>query len=156
MTALAGKVAVVTGAAGGICAAIVRRFAAAGARVACVDLAAPTALADEVGGIAIAADVSREADTLAAGQAAIAKWGAVHILVNGAAPYDPSGSVLDLRSGRLGAHLRGSGDRGLPDEPGGAAVDDLRRAAAASSISHRNSAGSGRRGGRATARPRAR
>ncbi len=96
MTALAGKVAVVTGAAGGICAAIARTFAAAGARVACVDLAAPAALANEVGGIAIAADVSREADTKRAGEAVVSAWGAVHVLVNGAAPYDPSGSVLEL------------------------------------------------------------
>jgi 3-oxoacyl-[acyl-carrier protein] reductase len=46
MGTLDGHVAVVTGAAGGIGAAIARRFAAEGARVACLDLAAPTALAD--------------------------------------------------------------------------------------------------------------
>ena len=95
MTALAGRVAVVTGAAGGIGAAICRRFAAEGALVLCVDLEPPQALADEIGGRAIDVDVSREADTLRAGEVAAA-WGKVGVLVNGAAPYDPTGSVLDL------------------------------------------------------------
>ena len=96
MSALAGRVAVVTGAAGGIGAAIARRFAEEGARVLCLDLEAPTALADEVGGRALAVDVSREAETLAAAEAAVAEWGAVHVLVNGAAPHDPVGDVLAL------------------------------------------------------------
>jgi NAD(P)-dependent dehydrogenase (short-subunit alcohol dehydrogenase family) len=96
MTALAGKVAVITGAAGGIGAAIARLFAAEGASVLCLDLQAPDALAGEIGGRAMAVDVSREADTLAAAAEAVQAWGAVHILVNGAAPYDPVGDVLAL------------------------------------------------------------
>ena len=96
MTALAGRVAVVSGAAGGIGTAIARLFTAEGARVLCVDLQAPDALAAEIGGRAIAADVSQEADTLAAVRDATDAWGAVHILVNGAAPYDPVGDVLAL------------------------------------------------------------
>lgn len=101
MTALTGRVAVVTGAAGGIGEAIALAFAAAGARVACVDLMPPDAVADAIrsaGGtaLALAADVSREADTRRAADAVMAAWGAVHVLVNGAAPNDPTGTVLEL------------------------------------------------------------
>ncbi len=99
--ALAGRVAVVTGAGGGIGGAIARVFAEAGARVACLDLAAPDTLVQAIcaaGGtaLALAADVSREPDTLRAVEIVVATWGAVHVLVNGASPDDPSGSVLDI------------------------------------------------------------
>ena len=57
---LSGKGALVTGGASGIGAAAVRRLAAAGARVAVVDLDADgaAALAEEVGGVALPADVT--------------------------------------------------------------------------------------------------
>ena len=61
---LAGKVAVVTGAGGGIGRALVRRFAAEGTKgVVCVDRReqAVRAVADEIEGFAIACDVSSEA-----------------------------------------------------------------------------------------------
>ncbi len=96
MSALAGNVAVITGAAGGIGAAIARRFAAEGASVLCLDLRAPDALAEEIGGRALAVDVSVEAETLAAVDEAVRAWGSVHVLVNGAAPHDPVGDVLSL------------------------------------------------------------
>ena len=92
MGVLDGRVAVVTGAAGGIGAAICAAFAAAGALVAGIDLQALEGLAE----MALAADVSSEAETLAAVGAVVARWGAVHVLVNGAAPYDPAGTVLEL------------------------------------------------------------
>ena len=82
----------VTGAVGGIGAAIARRFAAAGATVVCVDVQAPEALAVEIGGRAVAADVSSEADT----KRVAALAGPVRVLVNGAAPMEPAGSVLAL------------------------------------------------------------
>ena len=101
MGALNGQVAVITGAAGGIGAEIARRFAAEGARVACLDLVAPTALAEAIvaagdEAMAVATDVADEASTLAAAASVLAAWQRVTILVNGAAPNDPVGSVLEL------------------------------------------------------------
>lgn len=61
---LAGRVAVVTGGTGGLGSALCRRFAADGARVVVVDLdqARCDQVADEVGGIGVAADVGVESD----------------------------------------------------------------------------------------------
>ena len=101
MSTLIGRVAIVTGAAGGIGAAIARCFAAAGARIACLDVVEPDSVVQDisrVGGeaMALATDVSDEAATLAAIAQVLAKWGRVDILVNGAAPNDPFGTVLTL------------------------------------------------------------
>ena len=98
--ALRGKAAVVTGAGGGIGRAIAIAFARAGARVACVDLQAETAqatakLAGE-GALAIQCDVSSELATRNAVERAVKAFGALHILVNGAAMTDPTATVLDL------------------------------------------------------------
>jgi len=62
---LTGKVVVVTGGANGIGRALCRRFSAEGARavvVADLDGAAAKQVADEIGGVAIETDVSRESD----------------------------------------------------------------------------------------------
>jgi NAD(P)-dependent dehydrogenase (short-subunit alcohol dehydrogenase family) len=61
---LAGRVAVVTGGAGGIGRALGRAFAARGARVVIsdVDIAGAEAVAREIGGTAMGADVGREED----------------------------------------------------------------------------------------------
>jgi NAD(P)-dependent dehydrogenase (short-subunit alcohol dehydrogenase family) len=101
MGALAGRVAVVTGAAGGIGAAIAMLFATEGARVACLDLTAPESLAGSIraaGGeaLALGADVANEASTIAAVDTVRTAWQGIHILVNGAAPHDPTGTVLEL------------------------------------------------------------
>jgi NAD(P)-dependent dehydrogenase (short-subunit alcohol dehydrogenase family) len=101
MGALSGKTAIISGAAGGIGGAIAALFAKEGARVACVDLTPPTAIVAAIQGaggqaMALAADVSSEADTLAAVQVVAAAWGPVHVLVNGASPDDPTGSILEL------------------------------------------------------------
>jgi len=101
--ALEARVAIVTGAGGGIGRAIACAFGAAGAAVACLDIrhdsAAATASAVTVAGgraIAIACDVASEADTLAAAEAVQHQLGATRILVNAAAVIDPNGSVLEI------------------------------------------------------------
>jgi NAD(P)-dependent dehydrogenase (short-subunit alcohol dehydrogenase family) len=101
--ALAGKAALISGAGGGICRAIAVAFAQQGAAVACVDIdpaaAAETArLVGEAGArsLAQACDVADERQTLAAAEAAHQAFGRLDILVSGAAPYDPSGSVIEV------------------------------------------------------------
>jgi NAD(P)-dependent dehydrogenase (short-subunit alcohol dehydrogenase family) len=97
---LARKSAVVTGAGNGIGRAIALAFAEAGANVACVDLdnAAADATAAKIGSaaFAVACDVSSESEVEAAAKSILAKFPAIHILVNGAAGNDPNGTVLEL------------------------------------------------------------
>jgi NAD(P)-dependent dehydrogenase (short-subunit alcohol dehydrogenase family) len=100
---LAGKSAVVTGAGNGIGRAIALAFAQAEANVACIDIDAKAAEATAaaaankgVKALAVRCDVADEADVEAAAKAILQKFPAIHILVNGAAGYDPNGTVLDL------------------------------------------------------------
>jgi meso-butanediol dehydrogenase/(S,S)-butanediol dehydrogenase/diacetyl reductase len=82
MARFAGRVAIVTGGARGIGAAIAARLAAEGAQVLAVDLN-PPAVPDE--GIAFfQADVTRAADAAGAVEAAIGRWGRLDVLVNNA------------------------------------------------------------------------
>jgi NAD(P)-dependent dehydrogenase (short-subunit alcohol dehydrogenase family) len=99
---LAGKAALISGAGGGICRAIAVAFAEAGASVASVDIdtEAATETARRVtaaGGRAIArqCNVADEAEVRAATAAAHEAFGRLDILVSGAAPHDPGGSVVD-------------------------------------------------------------
>jgi NAD(P)-dependent dehydrogenase (short-subunit alcohol dehydrogenase family) len=72
---LAGKVAIVTGGAGGLGQAVCRRFAEDGARVTVVDVAGDVeGVAREIGGIGVVADIS----TLGGVRAAIAETEARH------------------------------------------------------------------------------
>jgi NAD(P)-dependent dehydrogenase (short-subunit alcohol dehydrogenase family) len=80
---LDGKVAIVTGAASGIGAAIVEAFTVAGARVVGMDLA--------TGG-----DVTREADCAAAVANAVRAHGGLHVLVNNAAAPPAYGTVAEF------------------------------------------------------------
>jgi NAD(P)-dependent dehydrogenase (short-subunit alcohol dehydrogenase family) len=83
MSSFAGKVAVVTGGAGGIGAAVSRRLAAGGASVAVVDsdAAAAAELASGLGpdALAIAADVSREEDVVRYVQETVARFGHIDL-----------------------------------------------------------------------------
>jgi NAD(P)-dependent dehydrogenase (short-subunit alcohol dehydrogenase family) len=99
---LAGKAALISGAGGGICRAIAVAFAKAGASVACVDIdpaaSAETArLVIEAGGRSVsqACDVADEKQTLAAAEAAYRAFGRLDILVSGAAPHDPSATIIE-------------------------------------------------------------
>jgi D-sorbitol dehydrogenase (acceptor) len=89
---LADKVAVVTGGARGIGAAIARRFAEEGARVAVADVLAAEAeaTARAIGGrsFAVSLDVTRRHSIAAMVQAVVARAGRIDILVNNAAVFD--------------------------------------------------------------------
>jgi NAD(P)-dependent dehydrogenase (short-subunit alcohol dehydrogenase family) len=84
---LAGKVAIVTGAAGGIGAAMARRFAREGARgVVLADLheAPLQALARETGGLAVGCDVGKETDIVALVARAEERFGPVDVFCSNA------------------------------------------------------------------------
>ncbi len=98
---LAGKVALVTGAAGGIGSAITRRFIAEGARVAAADLTVEainarfgsSIPADHL--LACVLDVTSEDSCRNAIDAIVAKWGRVDILINNAGIY-PMSAIEDI------------------------------------------------------------
>ncbi len=83
---LEGKVAVITGAGGGIGLATARRFAKEGAVVVCadVDAAAGQSAADEVGGDFVQVDVTDEAQVQAMFAGAVERHGGLHIAFNNA------------------------------------------------------------------------
>jgi NAD(P)-dependent dehydrogenase (short-subunit alcohol dehydrogenase family) len=95
---LEGKVACITGGAGGIGRASARRFAAEGAHVVVSDVAdeAGEALAEEVGGLYVHTDVT-DADSIAAAYAAAEeRFGGLHVLFNNAGISPPEDdSILD-------------------------------------------------------------
>ena len=81
------KVAVVTGGAGGIGRAMCRRFASEGAAlvvVADADGEGATAVADEIGGVAVHADVAVEADVQRLVQAAMERHGRIDLFCSNA------------------------------------------------------------------------
>ena len=106
MRNLEGKIAIVTGAAGGIGTAIALALAEEGARIAACDLASRredglAPLADAVSGrggeaIVMAVDVSRKADIEEAVAATHEAWGGIDILVNNAGTTAGAGPFLDI------------------------------------------------------------
>src|SRR3954447_21950799 len=99
---LTGKAALIGGAGGGTGGTIALAFAKAGAATASGDVdpaaAAETArLVTEAGGraLSLACDVSSESETRAGAEAAHQAFGRLDILVSGAAPHDPSGTVIE-------------------------------------------------------------
>ena len=100
---LDGRVAIVTGAGGGLGSASAQAFTAAGARVALVDRdhAAAQAVAERLraGGadaLAVAADVGSWPDVAAAVDAAVARWGRVDVLHNNAGLFRSEGALEDF------------------------------------------------------------
>jgi NAD(P)-dependent dehydrogenase (short-subunit alcohol dehydrogenase family) len=115
---LAGKVAVITGGAGGLGLAIAEQMALAGAKVALVDVkaelvraAAQSLQAKGYSALPVAADVSDGTSVRAAVEAVVAAWGRVDILVNnaGICPLTPPEEITEAEWDRvLGVNLKGT------------------------------------------------
>ena len=115
---LAGRTALVTGAAQGIGEAIVRAYAAEGARVCIADIAVERAQAlaqelaqDGAEATGVRCDVSQRADVDATVAAAMARFGRIDILVNNAGIIRPAmlhKMTVAQWDAVLGVHLSGS------------------------------------------------
>ena len=96
---LENKVAIVTGGARGIGAAIVDRYVAEGARVSVADVnvaeAQETAARHGEKALAVALDVTRSASIEAAVDSVAARWGGIDILVNNAGIFD-MGPIVEV------------------------------------------------------------
>jgi len=100
---LAGKVAIISGAASGMGAATARRFGREGAKVVVADLLeddgrAVAADINAAGGAAefMRLDVTDEANWNSVVQATVAKWGRLDVMVNNAGIVGPNGPVTDI------------------------------------------------------------
>ncbi|MEO3809753.1 3-oxoacyl-ACP reductase [Sphaerisporangium sp. B11E5] len=91
MQRLLDRVAVITGAAGGIGLATARRFAEEGAKVVCADLdeAGGAKIADEVGGLFVRADVTSEEDVARMFETAVETYGRLDVAFNNAGISPP-------------------------------------------------------------------
>ena len=100
MAQLTGKIAIVTGAAGGFGEGIARLFVAQGARVVIADLDVEKAdkLARELGAnaVAVRCDVSKAADVNAAVDLCVKTFGSPHIVVNNAGTTHRNQPMLDV------------------------------------------------------------
>ncbi|WP_105968122.1 SDR family NAD(P)-dependent oxidoreductase [Streptomyces geranii] len=92
------KVAIVTGAAGGIGGATARRLAHEGFRVVLSDLHPGTAepLAKELNGKFLVADVTQEEEVAALVETALAKYGHLDVMVNNAGVIGAIGSITEI------------------------------------------------------------
>ena len=92
------KVALVTGAGGGFGEGIARLFAQEGARVVCADLRGEAAerVAAEVGGVAVAGDVSRGEDVRRMVETAVERLGGLDVVVNNAGTTHRNQPMLEV------------------------------------------------------------
>ncbi|MBM7066156.1 SDR family oxidoreductase [Actibacterium sp. 188UL27-1] len=95
---LNGKTALVTGAASGFGLQIATRFAAEGAKVACVDINADgaKAIADQIGGLALTCDVTDGGQVRDCVERAVGDFGQLDIVINNAGWSHPNGPLLDV------------------------------------------------------------
>jgi NAD(P)-dependent dehydrogenase (short-subunit alcohol dehydrogenase family) len=93
---LEGKVAVITGAAGGIGSATARRFAGAGASVVLADVTDASGLASELGGMFVRTDVSDEGQVKALMDAAAGAHTRIDIAINNAGMPAGGAPISDL------------------------------------------------------------
>lgn len=102
-----GRVGLVTGGGGGIGLAIARRLAADGMAAAVLDRDSEAAerAAAELGGLAVAADVTSETEVSRAVEAVLARFGRIDVLVNNAG-ICWTGPALDMPLDELRAMLR--------------------------------------------------
>ncbi len=107
MYALDGRIGLVTGAGGGIGRTIARRLTREGMAIAVLDRdrAAAEAIAAEIGGLAVAADVTSEGEVVRAVEAVLARLGQIDILVNNAG-VAWMGPALEMPLEALQAMLR--------------------------------------------------
>jgi NAD(P)-dependent dehydrogenase (short-subunit alcohol dehydrogenase family) len=84
---LADRVAIVTGGAQGIGRAIAQRLHEEGATVVVADVQGHEAAAEELGGLGLRVDVSRETDVAALAEAVLDRYGRIDALVNNAGIY---------------------------------------------------------------------
>ena len=94
---LENKIAIITGAASGFGEGMARRFAAEGAKVVVADLneASGNTIAEEIGGIFVKTDVSRDSEMANLVQTTVQTFGAVDIFVNNAGYTSRNSPMLD-------------------------------------------------------------
>jgi len=89
------KVTVITGGSSGIGEAAARRFQAAGARVCIAARRDASALADELGALFVACDISQESDVRRLVGQVVDRFGRIDVLLNNAGHFGRTASILE-------------------------------------------------------------
>lgn len=107
MTAMTGKTVLITGASRGIGEASARLFAEAGANVVLVARSADriNAIAREIGGLAITADVAQWSDVKDAVDGAVARYGQLDVFIGNAGVIDPIARIEEANPDAWGVAI---------------------------------------------------